>query len=100
MRPQLLPRFGVPFDEFAQRTLTLLNYLVKITYRSHLHLTSAVAWLSDLCKPLGQSGLANTSIYDLKQQRRQAVWGYLEKLTDESQALAKRLAMIRVIIAA
>jgi hypothetical protein len=66
MRPQLLPRFGVPFDEFAQRTLTLLNYLVKITYRSHLHLTSAVVWLSDLCKPLGQSGLANTSIYDLK----------------------------------
>src|SRR5215204_4811114 len=51
MRPQLLPRFGVPFDEFAQRTLTLLNYLVKITYRSHLHLTSAVAWLSDLLAP-------------------------------------------------
>ena len=49
MRPQLLPRFGVPFDKFAQRTLILLNYLLKIIYHSHLHLIFAIVWLSDLC---------------------------------------------------
>jgi hypothetical protein len=34
--------FRVPFGELAQRLLTLLKYLVKIIYRSHLELTSSV----------------------------------------------------------
>jgi hypothetical protein len=32
--------FRIPFDELAQRELTLLNYFVKIIYRSHLDTTS------------------------------------------------------------
>jgi hypothetical protein len=43
MGPQLLPMFRVPFEELAQRELTLLKYFVKIIYRSHLlEITSTV----------------------------------------------------------
>jgi hypothetical protein len=34
--------FRVPFKELVQRSLTLLDYLVKIIYRSHLEITSIV----------------------------------------------------------
>jgi hypothetical protein len=42
-----LIRFRVPFDELVQRLLTLLDYLVKILYRSHLlEITSIVGTCS------------------------------------------------------
>ena len=34
---------GFPFHELTQRALTLLNYFVKIMYRSHLDISSIVA---------------------------------------------------------
>jgi hypothetical protein len=34
--------FGVPFEELAQRSLTSLDYLVKIVYCSHSEITSIV----------------------------------------------------------
>jgi len=36
MREHHLVRFGVPFKELIPRSLQLLDYLVKIIYRSHL----------------------------------------------------------------
>src|SRR5918997_5583079 len=48
MRPQLLHRFGVAFQELTRRLLPLLEHLAKIIYRSHLEITSIVG----TCFPL------------------------------------------------
>jgi hypothetical protein len=42
MREQPLRRLGVSFDELTRRWVILLNYFVKIIYRSHLDITFIV----------------------------------------------------------
>jgi hypothetical protein len=39
----LLRRLGVTFHEFTKRKVVLLNYFVKISYRSHLEIISIVS---------------------------------------------------------
>src|SRR5215210_1532751 len=43
MREHPLHGLRVPFDELAQRELTLLDYFVKIIYRSQLDIASIIA---------------------------------------------------------
>ncbi len=42
----LLHGFRVPFEKLVQRSLTSLDYLVKIVYRSHLEITSIAGTFS------------------------------------------------------